>query len=50
MEVIVSMDFAHIWKFFLGEDLGDVPIGFLGFTSSLMIIAEGFRKALRDPL
>jgi hypothetical protein len=48
MELAVSMDFAHVWKRIIGRDLGDGPVGFFGFASSLLIIADNIRKAMRS--
>jgi hypothetical protein len=48
MELIVSMDFAHLWKRIIGKDLGDTPVGFFGFASSLIIIGDALRKTFRS--
>jgi hypothetical protein len=48
MELIVAMDFARVWKKIIGKDLGDGPVGFFGFASSLIIIGDALRKTFRS--
>jgi hypothetical protein len=48
MEVFVSANFFHVWEALLGSDFSDGPTGFFGAASSIVIIADATRKAMRN--
>ncbi len=47
LEVAVSADYVHIWKYFHGKDLGDGPVGFMGTAASVLLILDFCIKECR---